>query len=497
MSENTSIQAIEGLLTLAQEAFLTYKRSNLKQRASFMHQVADEIEALGPELIAAAQAETNLPEARLMGEKARTVFQWRSYADALIAGNVLDIRIDTATPTRTPPKPDLRKTCTGLGIVVVFGASNFPFAFSTAGGDTASAIAAGCPVIVKTHPGHPNTSALMAGAISTAVQKAGLPIGLFAEVRSDSFEGGQFLVSHPLVKAVGFTGSFAGGKALYDLAAKRPEPIPIFAEMGSVNPVFLLPKKLENAAAEMAKQYAASLTLGVGQFCTNPGILVVPNHPELQHFLHVLKQEIDNTAPARMLHQGISDAYHKNKAVLLAQSGVKVLAMAEGVSAGNHGSAVVASVKASQFLANEKLGHEVFGPFGLVVTYDNLEEAVALAQTLPGQLTATLLAEQQDLESHQTLIELLTEKCGRLLFNGFPTGVEICYAMQHGGPYPASTDSRFTSVGPDAIRRFARPLSYQNWPDESLPDELKNANPLEIWRTVNGELTKEPIDFRL
>ena len=479
MNENTPISEINQLVVQAQEAFLAFKRTSIKQRTEFMHLVADEIEAVGPELIATAQSETNLPEARLIGEKARTVFQWRSYADAI--GNVLDVRIDTADAARTPPKPDIRKTSVGLGVVVVFGASNFPFAFSTAGGDTASAIAAGCPVIVKTHPGHPETSALMAGAINKAIRKAGLPVGLFAEVRSDTFEGGQYLVSHPLVKAVGFTGSFAGGKALHDLAAQRSEPIPVFAEMGSVNPVFLLPGKLESSAVAVAKQYAASLTLGVGQFCTNPGILVVPNHGSLPSFLDTLQTHIAETAAAPMLHAGITSAYGKSKAALLSHEGVEVLV---------DGNATVATVSASRFLANDQLAHEVFGPFGLVVTYDTQEEAVAIAETLQGQLTATVLAEPEDIGNHQQLIGWLSDKCGRLLLNGFPTGVEVCYAMQHGGPYPATTDSRFTSVGPDAIKRFVRPLSYQSWPDEFLPDELKDANPLGIWRTVNGELRR-------
>ncbi|MFC3198564.1 aldehyde dehydrogenase (NADP(+)) [Parapedobacter deserti] len=492
MSKDTPIPEIDQLVQRAHEAFLTFKGIDIKRRAAFMHQVADEIEALGPELIRAAQSETNLPEARLAGEKARTVFQWRSYADALSSGNMLDVRIDTADAGRTPPKPDVRKTYVGLGVVAVFGASNFPFAFSTAGGDTASAIAAGCPVIIKTHPGHPETSALMATAIKTAVRKAGLPDGLFAEVRSDGFEGGQHLVSHPLVKAVGFTGSFAGGKALYDLASKRPEPIPVFAEMGSVNPVFLLPNKLEHAAEETAKQYAASLMLGVGQFCTNPGILAAPNHPGLDRFLNTLRSQIIEAAPAPMLHAGIASAYAKKKTELLSQQGVEVLASVAETNTEGHGHAAVATVKASQFLANEQLAHEVFGPFGLLVIYDTADEATAIAEALDGQLTVSVLAEQDDIKNNERLIQALTDKCGRLLLNGFPTGVEVCYAMQHGGPYPATTDNRFTSVGPDAIRRFARPISYQNWPDEFLPNELKDANPLGIWRTVNGALTKEP-----
>lgn len=493
MSENIPIQAIEPYVLRAQEAFLSFKKLNLKERSAFMHSVADEIEALGTELITAARSETSLPEARLVGEKARTANQWRSYADALINSNVLPVQVDTAIPERTPPKPDIRKAYTGLGVVVVFGASNFPFAFSTAGGDTASAIAAGCPVIFKSHSGHPKTSAIMAGAIERAITKAGMPNGLFAAIATDGATGGQYLVKHPLVKAVGFTGSLYGGRTLFDLASQRPEPIPVFAEMGSVNPVFILPERLAAAAEEVAAQYAASLTLGVGQFCTNPGILIAPKNAALPRFLNTLKTQIGQVAPAQMLHQGIAASYHKNKADLLSQTGVEVLLAVGEDSPETHGNATVATVSAQAFLANPRLRDEVFGPFGLVVTYESQGEAMAIANQLEGQLTATVLAEPAELHQHTELITALTNKCGRLLLNGFPTGVEVCGAMQHGGPYPASTDSRFTSVGPDAIKRFARPISYQNWPDEMLPDELKNSNPLGIWRTVNAALTKEAI----
>lgn len=493
MSENIPIKEIDPYISRAQEAFLSFKKLNIKERAAFMHTVADEIEALGAELIEAAQSETSLPEARLVGEKARTVNQWRSYADALVNSNVLPVQIDTAIPDRTPPKPDIRKTYMGLGVVVVFGASNFPFAFSTAGGDTASAIAAGCSVIFKSHSGHPTTSAIMAGAIERAIEKAGMPDGLFAAIATDGATGGQYLVKHPLVKAVGFTGSLYGGRTLFDIASQRPDPIPVFAEMGSVNPVFLLPKRLRVAAEEVASQYAASLTLGVGQFCTNPGIFVAPNNADLPRFLDGLKAAISQVAPAKMLHQGIAAAYHKNKAERLGQTGVEVLIAANEETRETHGNATVATVSAQAFLANPKLGEEVFGPFGLVVVYESKAEAIAIANKLEGQLTATVLGDPTELDQHTALIEALAEKCGRLLLNGFPTGVEVCGAMQHGGPYPASTDSRFTSVGPDAIKRFARPISYQNWPDGTLPDELKNDNPLGIWRTVNGELTKDPV----
>ncbi|MFB2120555.1 aldehyde dehydrogenase (NADP(+)) [Parapedobacter sp. 2B3] len=493
MSENIPIQEIDPYVQRAQEAFLNFRQLTIKQRAAVMHAVADEIEALGAELISAAQSETNLPEARLTGEKARTVYQWRCYADALVHSNVLPVQIDTAIPDRTPPKPDIRKAYTGLGVVVVFGASNFPFAFSTAGGDTASAIAAGCTVIFKAHSGHPKTSAIMANAIERAVEKTGMPSGLFAAIATDGATGGQYLVKHPLVKAVGFTGSLYGGRTLFDLASQRPEPIPVFAEMGSVNPVFLLPERLATRAEEVATQYAGSLTLGVGQFCTNPGVFVAPNNAELPRFLDTLKAQIEQVAPAAMLHPGIAASYHKNKTDLLAQVGIDILVAVDETTPQTHGNATVATVSAQDFLANPKLGEEVFGPFGLVVTYDTPTEALAVANQLEGQLTATVLAEPAELEHHRELIAALADKSGRLLFNGFPTGVEVCGSMQHGGPYPAATDSRFTSVGPDAIKRFARPISYQNWPDELLPDELKNSNPLGIWRTVNGELTKNTV----
>lgn len=487
MSQQISTVELRKIVEESHQAFLALQGFDLKRRASFMHQVADEIEALSSDLIATAQAESNLPEARLVGEKARTVSQWRSYADAI--DKTLDFRIDTAMPQRTPPKPDLRKTHVGLGVVVVFGASNFPFAFSTAGGDTASAIAAGCSVIVKAHSGHPQTSKLMASAITKAIEKAGLPKGLFTEVHTSGAVGGQYLAKHPLVKAIGFTGSFAGGKALFDAAAGRDEPIPVFAEMGSVNPVFLLPEKLENTTEEIAKQYIASLTLGVGQFCTNPGIIIVRKSPKLSQFMDVLRDEAIKTQPSAMLNQGIAEAYHLNKKTTLESANVNVVAMVDEASSTLHGNTVIATTTASNMLANPDIAQEVFGPFGLVVVCESDEEILSVAESFEGQLTATVLGEKTELLNYTKLINTLTTKCGRLLFSGFPTGVEVCYAMQHGGPFPASTDSRFTSVGPDAIKRFARPLSYQNCPDELLPLELQDANPLGIWRTVDGELT--------
>lgn len=455
-----------------------------------MNTIADEIEALGDELIQAAHEETHLPLARLTGEKGRTVLQWRSYGAALAAGTILDVRIDTALPERTPPRPDIRKTYVGLGPVVVFGASNFPFAFSTAGGDTASAIAAGCPVIVKAHSAHTRTAGIMAEAIRRGVKKAGYPEGTFAQIFSNSREISQSLVKHPLVKAVGFTGSYTGGKALFDIANQRPEPIPVFSEMGSVNPVFVLPEKIKNRPEEVAQQYVASLTLGVGQFCTNPGIIIVPEGQ--QKFLDALVAAAGQVPPCKMLHEGIADSYTKNKTTVSSQDNVRVLLGASSSDKGI-GEAALALTTAEDFLANDTLQEEVFGPFGLVVTYSDSKQMTDIARKIHGQLTCTILGEEAEIGDHEELLLWVTEKCGRLLFNGFPTGVEVVSAMQHSGPFPACTDSRFTSVGPDAIRRFARPVSFQNVPDVYLPDELKNSNPLGLYRLVNGKITQEAL----
>lgn len=485
-----SQEEINQAVSLAHEAFLELRKSNFRQRAELMNIIADEIEALGDELIQTAHEETHLPVARLTGEKGRTIMQWRSYGAALASGSVLDVRIDTALPERTPPRPDIRKTYAGLGPVVVFGASNFPFAFSTAGGDTASAIAAGCPVIVKAHSAHTRTAGIMAGAISRGVEKAGFHAGTFAQIFSNSREGSQSLVKHPLVKAVGFTGSYTGGKALFDIACQRPEPIPVFSEMGSVNPVFVLPEKIKNSPVETAQQYVASLTMGVGQFCTNPGIIILPEGQD--EFLAALVDAAGQVAPCKMLHEGIADSYTQNKATVSSQKNVQVLLAASSSEKGT-GAASLALTTAGEFLSNDTLQEEVFGPFGLVVTYSDPKQMIDIALKIHGQLTCTILGEEEEIQEYEELLLWVTEKCGRLLFNGFPTGVEVVSAMHHSGPFPACTDSRFTSVGPDAIRRFARPVSYQNVPDAYLPDELKNGNPLGLYRLVNGKITQEAL----
>lgn len=484
---------IESLLRTTQEAFHIYKKCSIKERADLMRAISGEIEQLGQELIDTAHEETNLPLPRLIGEKQRTIFQWLSYADFLEQGTWLDARIDTALPDRTPPKADLRKMMVPLGPVVVFGASNFPFAFSTAGGDTASALAAGCPVVVKAHPHHPKTSALMSAAILRAVRICNMPEGVFTEVQSEGFEEGIKLVSHPAVKAVSFTGSFSGGMALFELAHKRKEPIPVFAEMGSMNPVFLLQDKMTDAAEALAKQCAASITIGVGQFCTKPGLIVGVAGSEMDLFMDVLKAEIAAIAPAHMLHTGIAGNYSTKSGIALEQKGVEKHACTDQDTVEGQGRAIIAKVSAAVFLENSTLHEEVFGPYSLIIQCVNQNEMMQVAALLDGQLTTTIMATEADIATNEELVSLISTKCGRMLFNGVPTGVEVCLSMHHGGPFPATTNSRFTSVGADGIKRFVRPLCLQSWPDAFLPDELKNANPLGIWRTVNNVLTNEPI----
>ena len=458
-----------------------------------MRAIAKEMEAAGDELLHAAMEESHLPEARLRNERTRTMYQLTSYADACENGAWMDARIDTAIADRNPPRPDLRKMLIPLGPVVVFGASNFPFAYSTAGGDTACALAAGCPVIVKAHPAHANTSEIVANCIIAAAKKCNLPEGIFAHIHGSDFKAGEALVTHPLIKAVGFTGSFTGGKSLFDLANKRKEPIPVFAEMSSINPVFLLPQKMKESAAEVAKMYAGSITLGVGQFCTNPGLIIGIEGESLQQFIQTLGQEIQQAAPGAMLHSGIAKNYIEKRDAALSQQDVHTVAVAEKPAAQDQGAPTVASASAQAFLNNPVLHQEVFGPYSIVIRCADVTEMIAVAKNIEGQLTATLMATAADVREHAQLIEAVKNICGRFILNGVPTGVEVCLAMQHGGPFPATTDSRFTSVGADGIKRFARPIAYQNWPDDLLPDELKNANPLGIWRTVNNEMTKEKI----
>lgn len=486
---NQSQVFLDERVRIAAEAFQFLKSTTIATRATFMHAIATKIEGLGPELLETAHAETALPLPRLTGEKARTVGQWRSYADAVALGIYTEARIDLANSEKG--KSDIRKFNLGIGPIVVFGASNFPFAFSTAGGDTASAIGAGCPVIVKGHSGHPRTSTIMANAIAAVIKEFGWPEGVFSHILGDNIEGtdtkiGAYLTAHPLVKAVGFTGSYWGGKALFDIANQREEPIPVFAEMGSINPVFAFTHILHDRAEALAKEYAASLTLGVGQFCTNPGVFIAVKGDGLERFKKALALEIIVIAPSTMLNTGIYEHFEKNKITLSSQNAVAVIAESGIEATLGQGRPRIIRTSGSNFLKNQVLSEEVFGPFAVLVEAENDAEVLAIAQQLKGQLTITIAGTKEDVQEHQDVFNVVKDKAGRILFNGMPTGVEVVYAMQHGGPFPSCTDPRFTSVGPDAVKRFVRPLSFQNWPDEFLPEELKNENPLGIARIVDG-----------
>jgi 2,5-dioxopentanoate dehydrogenase len=497
MYKDTPVEEIDDILQRSWVAFHRYKKLSIRQRADFMRAIAHALENSGDELIQTAMQETHLPEARLRNERGRTIFQLVSYAEACERGDWLEARIDTAVPDKIPPKPDIRKMLMPLGPVVVFGSSNFPFAFSTAGGDTACAFAAGCPVIVKAHPAHAETSTRVAELILQAAATCKMPDGIFSHVYGASFQVGEALVKHPLTKAVGFTGSYQGGKQLFDWGNQRPEPIPVFAEMSSVNPVFVLPEKLKTSAVDVAKMLAASVTLGVGQFCTNPGLIIGIDGDDLKQFITAVGSEIKTVAPAKMLHPGIAKAYAEKKTNALSQEDVTVVAEAAAPTERDCGAAAIATVTAKSFLGNALLHQEVFGPYSLIVRCSDTREMIEVAKHLEGQLTSTFMATENDLQQYGELIEAVQNLCGRIIFNGVPTGVEVCLSMQHGGPFPATTDARFTSVGADGIRRFARPVAFQNWPDRFLPDELKNENPLNIYRTVNNELTKEkqPIEI--
>ena len=484
-------QDLERTMQLAQEAFQQTKKLSGAQKANFLRAIAEEIEALGDNLVKRACAESGLPEGRIIGERGRTMNQLKTFAQLVEEGSWVDARIDTALPERQPvPKPDIRKTQVAIGPVVVFGASNFPLAFSVAGGDTASALAAGNPVVVKAHPAHPGTSELVASAIIKAAERTQMPNGVFSLLFDNGFEIGQGLVQHPVTQAVGFTGSGRGGKALYQLAQQRPQLIPVFAEMGSINPVILLPETLQNQGKEIAAQYAGSITLGAGQFCTNPGLLLGIASDALTNFEYALGNAIQQIQPATMLTEGIANAFSGNTQQANVQTVAQVPTNGDQK---NQGRAVVAKVSANEFLANPTLHEEVFGPYSLMVVCQNRSELSQVIQSLEGQLTATVMGEHNEVIDYQDLIFQLQDKVGRLIFNGVPTGVEVCPAMHHGGPFPSTTDSRFTSVGTDAIKRFVRPVAFQNCPQELLPNALKDENPENVWRLVNGEWSNQAI----
>lgn len=484
--------AINELMYKAQEAFKTYRKFSGARKAEFLETIANEILALGDELVKRTCLETALPEARIIGERGRTVNQLKLFAQVLREGSWIEAVIDTAQSDRVPlPKPDLRKMSTPVGPVVVFSASNFPLAFSTAGGDTASALAAGNPVIMKAHPSHLGTNEMIVDAIAAAAKKTGMPNGVFSSIQGSSFLIGQQLVKHSVTKSVAFTGSYAGGRALYDAVGQREEPIPVFAEMGSINPVLILPNKLDSEYKELATTYAASITMGTGQFCTNPGLLITVESDKTDEFIKALGRSISNIAPSTMLNEGIAKNFESSKREALAQDGVELIGQVEDNGMVNVGCPTVATVSAKDFVNKSTLRHEVFGPYSLVVRCANDQELDQVIAELKGQLTATVMGFENDIKSYTDQIHQLSDVVGRLIFNGVPTGVEVTYAMHHGGPFPASTDSRFTSVGTDAIKRFVHPIAYQDASQEFLPDELKDNNPLGIWRKVNGTLTND------
>ncbi|QJW89872.1 aldehyde dehydrogenase (NADP(+)) [Spirosoma taeanense] len=496
---NVTVEQADQAVGKAVAAFAAYGKLHPGQRADFLDAIAAEIEALGDELIERAVLESGLPTGRITGERGRTTGQLRMFASLLREGSWVDARINPALPDRQPlPRPDLRRMLVPLGPVVVFGASNFPLAFSVAGGDTASALAAGCPVIVKAHPSHPGTSSLAGQAIIEAARKTGMPDGIFSLLHADN-EVAQALVAHPDVKAVGFTGSRRGGLALLKVAQERPEPIPVYAEMSAVNPVVILPGGISDQAGtsvceKVAAGLAASVTLGVGQFCTNPGLVFLLDSPLTESFLETVAEKIRASAPATMLNAGIHSAYKKGVQQIRVLPGVHVLAEAETEADDERteGRSAVLTTTAPLFLSNTDLSQEIFGPSSLVVICQTEAELADCLQSLEGQLTATLFATPDELrQSSVDWVTLLQTKAGRVLFGGYPTGVEVCEAMTHGGPFPATSDSRTTSVGSGAILRFVRPVTYQSFPDALLPLALQNANPLGIWRNVDGNLTKE------
>ena len=485
-----TVDEINKAVEKAQNAFKIYAKVSGVKKALFLDTIADEIEAIGDPLIQRAVLESGLPEGRFQGERGRTTGQLRLFATLLREGSWVEATIDTALPNRTPiPRPDLRKIFTAVGPVAVFGASNFPLAFSTAGGDTASALASGCPVIVKAHESHLGVNDLVAGAISRAAEKTGMPDGVFSSLNASDHEVGKALVLHEGVKSVAFTGSYAGGTALYQLAQTRKEPIPVFAEMGSVNPVILLEDKLKVDTNKLAELYAGSITLGVGQFCTNPGLLLAVKSDALNNFSNELTSKLDGIAAGTMLNSGIASAYTESRTFALAQKDVELRTKADST----HGTPTLAVTSGATFLHNTSLHLEIFGPYSLLVECESKEELTAIINVLEGQLTGTLMGTEEDFNKNPTLIDALHNKVGRLIFNAAPTGVEVSSAMVHGGPFPAATDSRFTSVGTGAIKRFVRPICYQGMPESLLPEELRNNNPLNISRIVNGETTKSAI----
>ena len=475
----------------AAKAFHTYRTTSPSQRADFLDAIAAELDDLGEDFIEYVTRETALPQGRIQGERARTSNQLRLFAQVLRRGDFLGARIDTALPDRKPlARPDLRQVRMGVGPVAVFGASNFPLAFSTAGGDTAAALAAGCSVVFKAHSGHMVTAEYVASAIERAAERTRMPAGVFNMIYGNKV--GEDLVKHPVIQAVGFTGSLRGGRALCDMAAARPQPIPVFAEMSSINPVVLLPHALKARGATVARELASSVVLGCGQFCTNPGLVIGIKSPELDTFIGNLVEHIGNEGAQTMLNAGTLQSYENGIRALSDHNGIEKLA--GQAQAGKQAQPHLFKADVSLLLQDDHiLQEEVFGPTTIIIEVANASQLSHALEHLAGQLTATLIADDADISEFANLVPLLEQKAGRLLLNGYPTGVEVSDAMVHGGPYPATSDARGTSVGTLAIDRFLRPVCYQNYPDSLLPDALKRTNPLNLSRLVNGVYSNDQV----
>jgi len=489
---DATAEEINKAVEKAYNAFEVYRKVSPEKKARFLELIAEEILNLGDDLINRCMLETALTYDRLVGERTRTVNQLKLFAEVVREGSWVEARIDNAIPDRLPlPKKDIRQMQIPVGPVAVFGAGNFPLAFTVAGGDTASALAAGCTVVYKAHPGHPGTSEMLGFAMLNAVKKAGLPDGIFSTVHGVSSGVGMTIVNHPLIKAVGFTGSYKGGKALFDAAVRHPEPIPVYAEMGSTNPVFILPGAVDSRTKEIAEGLAGSFTLGVGQFCTNPGVVILSKSSKSNEFVDYLKKIIRGQSPGVMLSERMKSGFEKGIKNLETKEGIKL------VSKGNDGSGVceattyLLKTTAEQFLNDDTLELEVFGPSTLIIQAEGKADLLKIAKRLHGHLTATIhCKDDNELSQYSGLADILKQKAGRLIINDFPTGVEVCHSMFHGGPFPATTDARFTSVGTAAIKRWVRPVSFQNYPEHLLPDELRNSNPLKIWRLIDGTWKK-------
>ena len=492
---DASPQEVDASVQKASAAFAVYRKKDKKSIANFLDQIATEIVNLGDALIEICHLETALPLARLEGERGRTVNQLKLFASLVREGSWVDARIDTAIPDRVPlPKSDLRHMLLPLGPVAIFGASNFPLAFSTAGGDTASALAAGCPVIVKAHEAHPGTSELVAKAIAKAIAICDMPEGTFTLLQGNARSVGEALVKHPKIKAVGFTGSYAGGKALFDYANARPEPIPVFAEMGSSNPVFILPEALEERAETIANGMAVSITMGVGQFCTNPGLSFVQNSKSTDQFYAQLKSKINEVGAATMLTPNIKKSFDKGVEKFNAINDVEELASGLAENSPNSSTPKIFKTSIENFTKNHSLSEENFGPSSIIVEATNKEDILEAARNLEGHLTATIFGTDNDFTNYSELFDILELKVGRIVINGYPTGVEVCHSMVHGGPFPSTTAAQSTSVGTGAIKRFVRPICFQDYPASKLPEELKDENPNAIWRLINGNFTQSKIE---